>query len=124
MFGSWSAAAPSPPARVGCSQCRSIAGAGTAFYELAGDDSYTLTEFAAEIASQSGKAVTCVHMPRANDKAALPGFGLPEPIADQRADSDIGASNGALFDEGRALSALIGQPTTPMREAVAAAINA
>jgi NAD(P)H dehydrogenase (quinone) len=83
-------------------------------YELAGDDSYTLTEFAAELSRQSGKPVPYVNLPEADYKAALLGAGLPEPIANLLADSDVGASKGGLFDEQRQLSALIGRPTTSL----------
>jgi NAD(P)H dehydrogenase (quinone) len=92
-------------------------------YELAGDAAYTLTEFAAEIAKQSGKPVAYMDMPEADYKAALLGFGLPEPIAALLADSDTGASKGALFDAGRALSALIGRATVPMAQTVSAALK-
>ena len=92
-------------------------------YELAGDAAYTLTEFAAEIARQSGKAVAYKNMPQADYQAALVGVGLPAPIAAMLADSDTGASKGGLFDEGRQLSSLIGRPTTPLRESISAAIK-
>ncbi|HWW07304.1 SDR family oxidoreductase [Collimonas sp.] len=93
-------------------------------YELAGDTAYTLSEFAAEISRQSGKAVNYMNLPRADYKAALVGFGLPEPIADLLADSDSGASQGGLFDDKRQLSTLIGRPTTPMAETIAAELKA
>jgi len=93
-------------------------------YELAGDTAYTLSEFAAEISRQSGKAVNYMNLPRADYKAALVGFGLPEPIADLLADSDSGASQGGLFDDKRELSTLIGRPTTPMAETIAAELKA
>ncbi len=63
-------------------------------------------------------------MTEADFKNALTGFGLPEPLAAMLADSDIGASKGALFDDSRQLSSLIGRPTTPMSATVAAAIKA
>lgn len=93
-------------------------------YELAGDTAYTLPEFAAEISRQSGKAVNYVNLPRADYKAALVGFGLPEPVADLLADSDSGASQGGLFDDKHQLSTLIGRPTTPMAETIAAQLSA
>jgi NAD(P)H dehydrogenase (quinone) len=93
-------------------------------YELAGDTAYTLSEFAAEISRQSGKAVNYMNLPRADYKAALLGFGLPEPVADLLADSDGGASQGGLFDDKRQLSTLIGRPTTPMAETIAAELKA
>ena len=55
-----------------------------------------------------------VNLPEADYKAALLGAGLPEPIANLLADSDVGASKGGLFDEQRQLSALIGRPTTSL----------
>lgn len=80
-------------------------------YELAGDDAYTLVEFAHEIAKQSGKAVSYVNLPQNEFEAALKGAGLPEQFAALFADSDVGASKGGLFDDSRQLSKLIGRPT-------------
>ena len=92
-------------------------------YELAGDAAYTLTEFAAAIAQQSGKSVVYKNLPQADYEAALAGFGLPAPVAAMLADSDVGVSRGGLFDDSRQLSALIGRPTTPMAETVANALG-
>jgi NAD(P)H dehydrogenase (quinone) len=91
-------------------------------YELAGDTAYTLSEFAAEVSRQSGKAIGYVNLPEAEYKKALLGAGLPEPFAALLADSDTGVSKGALFDEGHQLSKLIGRPTTPLAKVVAAAL--
>ena len=93
-------------------------------YELAGDASYTLGDFAAAIAKQSGKPVAYQDMPPADYAAALKHAGLPEGLADLLADSDAGASKGGLFDDSRTLSALIGRPTTPMAEVVRKALAA
>lgn len=93
-------------------------------YELAGDTSYNLSEFAAEISRQAAKPVVYNNMTEIDFKNALVGFGLPEPLAAMLADSDIGASKGGLFDESRQLSSLIGRPTTPLSQTVAAAIKA
>lgn len=87
-------------------------------YELAGDNSYTLAEFAAEIAAQSGEKVDYVNLPQADFAAALKGAGLPAPLADLLADSDVGASQGGLFDDSRALSQLIGRPTTAYQDVI------
>ena len=92
-------------------------------YELAGDDAYTLADFAAEIARQSGKAIVYKDLPEAEYKAILIGAGLPEALADLLADSDVGASKGGLFDDARQLSQLIGRPTTPLAASVAAALK-
>jgi len=91
-------------------------------YELAGDTSYTLAEFAAELSLQSGKTIPYVDLPEAEFKGALVGAGLPEPLAALLADSDAGAAKGALFDDQRQLSALIGRPTTPLAGLIKAAL--
>jgi NAD(P)H dehydrogenase (quinone) len=91
-------------------------------YELAGDQAYTLAEYAAEISRQSGKAIRYVDLPEAEFKKALLGAGLPEPLAELLANSDTAASKGALFDDGRALSRLIGRPTTPLSTVVKSAL--
>ncbi|MDI4236059.1 SDR family oxidoreductase [Bradyrhizobium sp. Arg237L] len=91
-------------------------------YELAGDNGYTLADYAAEIARQSGKPVVYKDLPEADYKAALVSIGLPEAFAALLADSDAKAANGALYDASRQLSALIGHPTTPIAESVSAAL--
>lgn len=91
-------------------------------YELAGDTAYNLSEFAAEIAKQSGKPVVYNDLPEAAYAAALVQAGLPEGFAALLADADVGASQGALFDDGHQLSQLIGRPTTPLAEVVKAAL--
>jgi NAD(P)H dehydrogenase (quinone) len=91
-------------------------------YELAGDTSYTLAEFAAEIARQSGKPVGYKNLPERDFSAALVAAGLPEGFAAVLADSDAGASKGALFDDGQQLSQLIGHATTPLSAVIGAAL--
>jgi NAD(P)H dehydrogenase (quinone) len=93
-------------------------------YELAGDEAYTLSDFAAELSRQTGKTIPYKNLPVAEYAAALAGFGLPEPIAKAVASWDVDASNGALFDGGGQLSALIGRPTTPLATVVTAALAA
>ena len=92
-------------------------------YELAGDESYTLSELAAEIARQSGKAVAYQDLPESEFKTALLGAGLPDFLATLLAESDVGASKGGLFDDSRQLSALIGRPTTLLAELVRQALG-
>ena len=93
-------------------------------YELAGDDGYTLSDFAAEISRQTGKTIPYKNLPETEYAAALAGFGLLEAIAKAVASWDVDTSKGALFDGGRQLSALIGRPTTPLSSAVAEALAA
>ncbi|QEX20180.1 NAD(P)-dependent oxidoreductase [Hypericibacter adhaerens] len=91
-------------------------------YELAGDTGFTLGEYAAEIAKQSHKPIVYKDLPEADYKAVLQSVGLPEVFAALLADSDAKAAKGALFDESRQLSRLIGRPTTTMAQSVAAAL--
>jgi NAD(P)H dehydrogenase (quinone) len=91
-------------------------------YELAGDTSYTLAELVAELNRQTGKAVVYKDLPQADFEAALLGAGLPAGLAALLADSDAGAAQGALWGEGQQLSALIGRPSTPLAQALAAAL--
>lgn len=92
-------------------------------YELAGDEAYTLADLAAEISRQTGKDIPYRNLPQDEYAAVLKGIGVPEGFAGAVAAFDIDASNGALLDDGRQLSALIGRPTTPLSDAVAAALK-
>jgi NAD(P)H dehydrogenase (quinone) len=80
-------------------------------YELAGDEAYTLSDFAAALSRLSGKSVSYHNVSPAEFKGGLLGAGLPEPLAELLADSEIGVSKGALFNAGHQLSQLIGRPT-------------
>jgi NAD(P)H dehydrogenase (quinone) len=91
-------------------------------YELAGDTAHTGAEFAAEVAKAAGKPVAYASLPQADYAAALVGFGLPEGFAQVLADSDARAADGALHDDSRTLSRLIGRPTTPVAETIRAAL--
>ena len=92
-------------------------------YELAGDDSYTLAQFSAEIAKQSGEQVDYINLPQAEFAAALKGAGLPDGLSEMLADSDAGAEKGGLFDDSHTLSKLIGRPTTPYADVIKAALQ-
>lgn len=87
-------------------------------YELAGDEAWTLSQLAAELAKQSGKNVVYQNLSEADFALALKGVGLPAGLADMLADSDVGASNGGLFDDSKTLSTLIGRSTTLLAESV------
>jgi NAD(P)H dehydrogenase (quinone) len=91
-------------------------------YELAGDSAFTLADYAAEIARQSGKPVVYKDLPEAEYKAALVAHGLPAAYAEVLADSSAKTADGALFDDSRQLSKLIGRPTTTLAQSVAAAL--
>ncbi|GGW26948.1 SDR family oxidoreductase [Vreelandella hamiltonii] len=91
-------------------------------YELAGDSAYTLGELAAVIARQSGQRVDYVNVSEADYVSALQQAGLPKEFASVLADADRGVAKGALLDEGRQLSQLLGRPTLSLEEAVKQAL--
>ncbi|CAM6275814.1 NAD(P)-dependent oxidoreductase [Citrobacter sedlakii] len=92
-------------------------------YELAGDNAWTLSQLADELSQQSGKHIVYQNLSEADFAAALRGAGLPAGLADMLADSDIGASEGGLFDNSRTLSQLIGRPTTTLADSVRAMLQ-
>jgi NAD(P)H dehydrogenase (quinone) len=92
-------------------------------YELAGDSSYSLAEYAATISRLTGKSVNYQNLPEADFCDTLISIGLPEPLASLLADSDSGASQGALFDDSHQLSQLIGRPTTSLESAIQSALK-
>lgn len=93
-----------------------------AVHELAGDEAFTMAEFAAAVATASGKPVVYQDMAQADYAAALEGAGLPGFVATILSDSSFQSSKDALFDDSRTLSALIGRPTTPIAQTIAAAL--
>lgn len=93
-------------------------GKANTLYELAGDTAYSLAEFTAEVAKQSGKPVNYVNLPQAEFAIVLKGAGLPVALAEMLADSDAHAAKGALFDDTHTLSKLIGRATTPWQQVV------
>jgi NAD(P)H dehydrogenase (quinone) len=91
-------------------------------YELAGDNAYTLSDLAAEISRQTGRDIPYRNLRETEYAAALASFGLPETAARAYASFDAAAALGALFDDGRQLSQVIGRPTTPLAVSVAEAL--
>lgn len=87
-------------------------------YELGGDEPFTLAELAAEVSAATGRPVQYQDLPEEQYTGVLVGAGLPEGYAAILADSDLGIARGELLVTSGDLSALIGRPTTSMREAV------
>lgn len=94
-----------------------------AIYELAGDEAFTMNDLAAAISSVAERDVKYVNLPEAEYSAALQNVGLPKVAADIYAQSDTALSHGALFDDSRTLSKLIGRPTTSLASVVAATLD-
>jgi NAD(P)H dehydrogenase (quinone) len=93
-------------------------------HELGGDEAFTLSELAEEIADASGQPVKYQDLPFEQYAKVLADAGLPEPYAAILADSDLGIARGDLLVSSGDLSRLIGRPATPMRTVVPAAVGA
>ncbi|GAA1599279.1 SDR family oxidoreductase [Kribbella sancticallisti] len=92
-------------------------------YELNGDVSWTLAEYAAELSAQAGKDVAYNNVPEETLVGVLVGAGLPEVMAKVFADVDVAIGRGLLAGRGNDLSRLIGRPTTPLADSIAAALK-
>jgi NAD(P)H dehydrogenase (quinone) len=95
-----------------------------ATYELSGDTAWTFGEFAAEVTRQSGRPVAhnCVS-PEENKKILL-SAGLPPALAEMLVGVDAAIGRGLLAGTPGDLSRLIGRPTTPIADSIAAALAA
>jgi NAD(P)H dehydrogenase (quinone) len=93
-------------------------------YELAGDHSISMTEFAAEVSKQVGRPIGYQDLPPAQYEAALLDAGLPRMIVDVIIDADVKAASGELDSASKDLSRLIGRSTTSVSEAIKAALPA
>ena len=91
-------------------------------YELAGDQGWTLADLAAEVTRQTGRDIAYDDLPPNDYAHRLQDAGFPAGLAEAIAGYDVAASKGALFDDGRQLSRLIGRPTTPLADAVRASL--
>ena len=92
-------------------------------YELGGDEAWGFAEYAAEVAGRTGKEIIYNSVPAEAYKGILTGAGLPEPLAAILAGVDESIEKGELVVASGDLSRLIGRPTTPLAEAVAAALK-
>jgi NAD(P)H dehydrogenase (quinone) len=101
-----------------------VSGATPGVFELGGDKPFTLAELTAELSVQSGRTVAYQDLSEADYVSVLVGAGLPEGYARIIADSSAQAGRGALDTSDHSLSRLIGRPTTPLADAVAAELKA
>ncbi|MDW6004382.1 SDR family oxidoreductase [Vibrio mangrovi] len=83
-------------------------------YELAGDQGFTLAEFAGYLSELTGRSITYQNLPEADYVQALEGAGVPAPFPVVLGNSETGAAAGDLFSVSKDLSQLIGHPTTPI----------
>ena len=82
-----------------------------------------MDEFAAEVSRRSGKEVTYRDMSEADYAKSLEAIGLPAYVATIVANSNASVAAGALEENGRTLSGLIGRKTTPIGETIAKALG-
>jgi NAD(P)H dehydrogenase (quinone) len=93
-------------------------------YELGGDTAWTFPEFAAEVTRQTGTTVVHRYVPPEEQTATLVAAGVAASFAEILVDVDLAITRGALAATPGDLSHLIGRPTTPLADTIAAALTA
>jgi NAD(P)H dehydrogenase (quinone) len=93
-------------------------------YELNGDSAFTLTEYAAELSKQSGQDVAYNNLSPEVLTQVLTAAGIPAPFVPVLVDVDNAIERGLLAGRGTDLTTLIGRPTTPIADTIAAALKA
>ncbi|POX39197.1 NmrA family NAD(P)-binding protein, partial [Streptomyces sp. Ru72] len=92
-------------------------------YELGGDEAWGFAEYAAELSRQTGREITYNAVPVEAYEGILTGAGLPGPLAAVFAGVDASIEKGELEVTTGDLSRLAGRPTTPLAEAITAALK-
>jgi NAD(P)H dehydrogenase (quinone) len=100
-----------------------VNGAGGEVYNLAGDTSWTMEDFAAELSRQTGREISYVDMGEDEYAASLEQVGMPAYVARVIANSGHATSLDALFDDSGTLGRMIGRPTTPIAQTIAQALG-
>ncbi len=100
-----------------------VNGKGGDVYELAGDEAWSMREFAQEVSRQAGKPVEYINQSEADYAKTLEGAGLPPPIAGMLASTSALSGEGELEYHGGDLSKLSGRPTTPISQTIAQALG-
>ncbi|MFD7067557.1 SDR family oxidoreductase [Streptomyces sp. NPDC059913] len=93
-----------------------------AAYELSGDVAWSLAEYAAVVSAATGREIAYRNVPAAVHQEILTGAGVPEFFASILVDVDEAIARGRLALTSGDLARLIGRPTTPLAETVAAAV--
>ncbi|OBF29698.1 SDR family oxidoreductase [Mycobacterium sp. ACS4331] len=92
-------------------------------YELTGDTAWSRAELAAMVTELSGKTIVYQDLPSDEYAKILCGAGLPEPVADLFARTDVDIADGYFAETTGELSRLIGRPTTTLRESLLASVG-
>lgn len=127
MLGSGGEGPITPAARQDLAQAAAAVlatdGHENAVYELGGDEALTLSELAAQISRQTGKTVTYQNLPLDALTQVYVDAGLPAPMATMFADSAAAIGRGEWATGSGDLRRLIGRPTTPFTDVLAAALK-
>ncbi|MFF1732741.1 SDR family oxidoreductase [Streptomyces sp. NPDC058247] len=91
-------------------------------YELSGDVAWSFAEYAAELSKQTGRTIAYNSVTPEQNREILLGAGLPAPFADILVGVDTAIEQGLLAATSGDLSRLTGRPTTPLADAVKAAL--
>ena len=92
-------------------------------YELGGDEAWSFAEYAAELSAQTGKEIVYNSVPGEVLQGILTGAGVPEPFAAILVGVDASIAKGELVVSTGDLSRLAGRPTTPLADAIRAALK-
>ncbi|MET7437509.1 SDR family oxidoreductase [Streptomyces sp. NPDC004082] len=92
-------------------------------YELSGDTAWSFAEYAAELSRQTGREIGYSSVPAEVHQEILVGAGLPEQFAAVLVDVDGAIARGLLARTDGDLARLTGRPTTPLADAIAAALK-
>ncbi|MBT2419205.1 SDR family oxidoreductase [Streptomyces sp. ISL-22] len=92
-------------------------------YELGGDVAWSFAEYAAELSRQTGREIANNAVSVEAFTGILTGAGMPEPFAAILAGVDASIEKGELVVDSGDLSRLAGRPTTPLAEAISAALK-
>jgi len=92
-------------------------------YELGGT-AFTMAGLAAEVSRQTGRHIVYQDMPVDAYAKALAAAGIPESFAGLLADTSLAIARGDWYTDRTDLQQLTGRPSTPLADAVAAALKA
>lgn len=91
-------------------------------YELGGT-TFTMADLAAEVSRQTGRHIIYQDMPADAYAKTLAAAGVPESFAGLLADTSLAIARGDWYTDSTDLQQLIGRPSTPLADAVAAALK-
>ncbi|MFD0657421.1 Rossmann-fold NAD(P)-binding domain-containing protein [Thermocatellispora tengchongensis] len=92
-------------------------------YELSGDEAWSFAEFAAELSRQTGREIRYNALSAEAHRELLAEAGLPAHVIEIIVTIDDGIRRGLLARRTGDLSRLIGRPTTPLADSIAAALK-